>query len=715
MQPGTSTSAWLSRPDEREVPRRYAAPAGGLAFSPPPTDAGIEQTIRRVAGSFAAQPTISAASVASFATPARRVTAEGPTDAATASLATRDNEFRFPADPTTSAVTDNVDVLSALAQRPIDERAEIGVLWQTLLQQLDEKRFDFWFRGKVGLQLSADQFIIAASSEFLLDGVQRLFRKLLCKTVADCVRRPVQCRWVVDREIVAAAWQDGQLTIPLTSQPHTTFDSSKTPEIAETVASGIAPGFDQRSEAPPNRSRVRHNSSESTAPTISSSASFCDAIPRSLFTDQEPPTSDFQASTSPKPSATAPLTANPSSPQRGPHELNEPPVTPPTLATQGPSPKTTGQGAIRATATASPQPGRPTAESGNQSPRQRRLSDFADFGVTAANEMAVSACRQVGEGRAPEFNPLFLHGPVGCGKTHLLEAISRELRRTRPHWTILSMTAEAFANSFSRALAEKSQVSFRQRFRHVDVLLIDDVDFLTGMRVIRAEFLHSLRELMDQGRMVVLTSDRHPRLLSQLGEELVSRFMSGLVCRLEYPDLATRRLIIEQKLTRRQFALHDEIIRDLSQRFQGNVRSLEGAINCLQTYAQLKQQQLTPAIARDLLNDLERDCRKTVRLTDIEYVVASAFGLTVKEMKSASRARSICQPRMLAMFLARKHTRAAYSEIGQHFGGRDHTTVMAAERKVQSWIAGQTEIRLHSQVWSCLELLQTLEQQLLAG
>lgn len=362
---------------------------------------------------------------------------------------------------------------------------------------------------------------------------------------------------------------------------------------------------------------------------------------------------------------------------------------------------------------AAPAPSRPAVITSGG--RQRRLADLSDFIPTPLAEFALTACRHVATAPGTQFNPLFLYGSVGTGKTHLLEGICRQLRRTHAQLQVTLLTAEAFANYFTQALTERTLPSFRHKFRGVDVLLVDDVDFFESKRVFQEEFLHTLCDLADHGRQVVVTADRHPRLLTKLGDDLVSRFQSGLICRLETPDIDTRRQIVIRKAQRLDGDFAPEALQFVAERFTGSVRELEGALNCLQTFYGMTQKRITAATARQVLADLERDCLRVVRLADIERVVCQVFGLKPKDLKSDSRVRTLAQPRMLAMFLARKHTQSAYSEIGQHFGGRNHSTVMSAERKVQKWLEDNVTVRVASQSWTFQEIVANLEQQLLAG
>ncbi len=345
----------------------------------------------------------------------------------------------------------------------------------------------------------------------------------------------------------------------------------------------------------------------------------------------------------------------------------------------------------------------------------RRFADLADFVQGTCNELALTAAHQVCETPGDRFNPLYLHGGVGIGKTHLLEGIYRNIRRQFPSLEVMFLTSEAFTNYFTEALRDHTLPSFRQRFRNVDVLLVDDIDFLDAKRVIQEEFLHTFKQLESHSRQIVLTADRHPRLLSKLSDELVTRFLSGLVCRIEPPDFETRKRIVRNKGARLQAKFSAEALTFVAKRFKNNVRELEGALNCLQTYYAMTGKQIGVTAARQVLADLERDCIRVVRLSDIEQVVCHLFRLKSTDLKSPRRVRSISQPRMLAMFLARKHTQAAYSEIGQYFGGRNHSTVMSAEKKVQCWLTDQTTIKIASEAWSMHEVLDALEHHLLAS
>ena len=346
---------------------------------------------------------------------------------------------------------------------------------------------------------------------------------------------------------------------------------------------------------------------------------------------------------------------------------------------------------------------------------KRKFASMREFVRGRCNELAITAAEQVCQAPGAQYNPLYIHGGVGSGKTHLLEGIYGEIRRAYPSLRVMMLTSEAFTNYFTQALRDRTLPSFRQKFRNVDVLIVDDVDFLDSKRVVQEEFLHTFKQLESQGRQVVLSADRHPRLLAKLSEELTTRFLSGLVCRLETPDLVTRQQIVNQKAARLTIEIAADALEFVAKRFRNNVRELQGALNCLQTYGRMTGKRINAATARKVLADLERDCIRIVRIADIEQAVCRMFGVLPDELKSSRRSRSLTQPRMLAMFLARKHTQAAYSEIGKYFGGRIHSTVMSAEKKVLDWVATRSRVQVASQVWAFDEVVESLEQQLLAG
>ncbi len=347
--------------------------------------------------------------------------------------------------------------------------------------------------------------------------------------------------------------------------------------------------------------------------------------------------------------------------------------------------------------------------------KQRRFMSLTDFVAGPCNELALTASRQVCIAPGERLSSLYLHGSVGTGKTHLAEGIYQEIRRQHPQLQILFMTAEEFGNRFTHALRTQALPGFRQRFRNVDILIVDDISFLDGKRAMQEEFLHTFKQLASHGGQVVVTSDCHPRLLKQMSDELVTRLLCGMVCRLEAPDAETRRRIVQAKCETSNAQIADEALDYVARRFVHSVREIEGALNTLQAWQQMTGRKVSLKIARQALSELERDCIRVVKLADIERAVCDLFGVTDDDLKGSRRTRSVSQPRMLAMFLARRHTQAAYKEIGEFFGGRNHSTVVAAEKKIDTWLRTENDMTVGGRRWSLSDVVERLEQQILAG
>jgi chromosomal replication initiator protein len=370
---------------------------------------------------------------------------------------------------------------------------------------------------------------------------------------------------------------------------------------------------------------------------------------------------------------------------------------------------------IATTSAAKLSPQRGKAQRGETRREGRRFAKLDSFIQGACNELAVTAARQVASHPGERFSPLYIHGGVGVGKTHLAEAIYCEVRKLNPEMQVVFMTAESFGNQFTHALRNQSLPSFRARFRNVDVLIVDDIGFLNGKPGMQEEFLHTFEQLSSHGKQVVVTADCHPRLMSKMSGELTTRFLCGLVSRLEVPDLQTRRQIVRVKMLPYAGQVSDEAMDFVARRFTHSVRELEGALNTLRTWYAMTKNKVSLQTARQALSELERDCIRVVRLPDIEAAVCQLFGIDACDLKSDKRTRSVSQPRMLAMFLARRHTQAAYKEIGDFFGGRNHSTVVAAEKKVDTWLRAEKELTFAGRNWHLSDIMETIEQLLLAG
>jgi chromosomal replication initiator protein len=343
--------------------------------------------------------------------------------------------------------------------------------------------------------------------------------------------------------------------------------------------------------------------------------------------------------------------------------------------------------------------------------RWRRLSDFV---VGPCNRVAHAAAQSVVEAPGEGANPIVLHGPVGTGKTHLLEGIYGGLRRAHPDWRVLYLTSEDFTNRFVQAMRLNKLTSFRKQFRECDALLVDDLHFLASKKATQTEFLHTFDALQVDGRQMVLTCDCHPRLADDFTPELTDRLLGGVVWGLTPPDAATRLEVLRNKaLQKGEKPLPDEVLRFLASQLRGNVRELEGALHSVRHYSRVTGRPVDVPLVREALADLLRHAVRVVQLADIDRVVCAVLRLDSGTLQSKGRAWAVSHPRMVAMFLARRHTAASFSDIGKHFGGRNHSTAVAAEKKVRQWLDADAELALGQRRIRVRELLEHLERDLL--
>ena len=254
--------------------------------------------------------------------------------------------------------------------------------------------------------------------------------------------------------------------------------------------------------------------------------------------------------------------------------------------------------------------------------------------------------------------------------------------------------------------------SFRARYRSAGGLIVDDVHFLAAKRATQDEFLHTFNALIDKGAPIVLAADQHPRLISRLTDELVTRFLGGMVVKIEPPDLATRRAILQARAAARGVNVPETVVAYIAEHLRSSIRELEGALHTVIAQAVLTGKRLDLNLAKTALRDTIRHTAQTVALRDVERAVCQLFQVSAEALKSDSRARALAYPRMMAMYLARKHTGAAYSEIGRYFGGRNHSTVISAEKKVQSWLRAEERSALLPGFETVADLLADLERTL---
>jgi chromosomal replication initiator protein len=312
---------------------------------------------------------------------------------------------------------------------------------------------------------------------------------------------------------------------------------------------------------------------------------------------------------------------------------------------------------------------------------------FENFVVGKPNELAHAAARRVAEssvgpGRSVPFNPLFLYGGVGLGKTHLMHAIAWHIRTHDPSRKLIYLSAEKFMYQFIRALRFKDTMAFKEQFRSVDVLMIDDVQFISGKDSTQEEFFHTFNALVDQNRQVIISADKSPSDLEGMEERMRSRLGWGLVADIHPTTYELRLGILQAKAEQQRMQIPIKVLEFLAHKITSNVRELEGALNRIVAHAQLVGRAITIESAQEVLHDLLRANDRRVTIDEIQKRVAEHYNIRLADMHSARRARAVARPRQVAMWLCKQLTPRSLPEIGRKFGGRDHTTVMHAVRKI---------------------------------
>lgn len=322
---------------------------------------------------------------------------------------------------------------------------------------------------------------------------------------------------------------------------------------------------------------------------------------------------------------------------------------------------------------------------------------FDSFVVGKPNELAHAAAKRVAEGGPVTFNPLFLYGGVGLGKTHLMHAIAHELETSRPDLNVVYLSAEQFMYRFVQALRERKMMDFKELFRSVDVLMVDDVQFIAGKDSTQEEFFHTFNALVDQNKQIIISADRAPGEIAELEERIKSRLQCGLVVDLHPTDYELRLGVLQSKVEqyRKQYpalVIDDGVLEFIAHRISTNVRVLEGALTRLFAFASLVGREITMELAQDCLADVLRASDRKITVEEIQRKVSDHYNIRLSDMIGPKRVRNFARPRQIAMFLAKQMTSRSLPEIGRRFGGRDHTTVMHGVRRIEELMTTDSQI-----------------------
>ena len=341
----------------------------------------------------------------------------------------------------------------------------------------------------------------------------------------------------------------------------------------------------------------------------------------------------------------------------------------------------------RAEAKAEPVPAQTQGGRGSHGGRQRKTAHlnprytFTSFVVGASNQFAHAACMRVAEVPAQAYNPLFIYGGVGLGKTHLLNAIGNHVAE-RTDLRIAYVTTEQFTNEVINSIRYDKMTDLRKRYRGIDMLLIDDVQFLAGKERTQEEFFHTFNSLYEARKQIVVSSDRFPKEMPDIEERLRSRFEWGLIADLQAPDVETRIAILRKKSEDEGMHLPEGVIQFLAENMKSNIRELEGALVRVGAYSSLTGQPIAMEMAKNVLRDVIGDKKKVIAMDDIQEAVATRFHVKIAELKSRRRSKTLVYPRQIAMYLCRELTDASFPEIGRQFGGKDHTTIIHACKQI---------------------------------
>jgi chromosomal replication initiator protein len=334
---------------------------------------------------------------------------------------------------------------------------------------------------------------------------------------------------------------------------------------------------------------------------------------------------------------------------------------------------------------ANPAPPRPSPDAGalEQVSGLASRYTFDTFVVGNSNQFAQAACQAVADLPSKAYNPLFLYGGVGLGKTHLLHAVGHQIARLYPSLRLLYLSTERFTNELINAIRYDRTAEFRAKYRNIDLLLIDDIQFISGKERTQEEFFHTFNDLYEAHKQIVVSSDSAPKEIPDIEERLRSRFEWGLIADIQPPDFETRVAILKKKAELEHVRLPDEVAYLIATRIKANIREIEGSLTRMMAFCSLSGREMSVDLAQDILSELWGDEEKVITIEHIQRKAAEFFGIKLSDMRARNRTKAVAFPRQIAMYLARQLTHASLAEVGRAFGGKDHTTVLHAVEKIQ--------------------------------
>jgi chromosomal replication initiator protein len=318
---------------------------------------------------------------------------------------------------------------------------------------------------------------------------------------------------------------------------------------------------------------------------------------------------------------------------------------------------------------------------------------FDTFVVGSSNQFAQAACQAVADLPSKAYNPLFIYGGVGLGKTHLLHAVGHETVRLFQGMTVVYLSSERFTNELINAIRYDRTAEFRARYRTIDLLLIDDIQFISGKERTQEEFFHTFNDLYESRKQIIVSSDCSPKDIPEIEERLRSRFEWGLIADIQPPDFETRVAILKKKAALERVRLADDVAYLIASRVKSNIRELEGSLTRMIAFCALTGREMSVDLAQEVLSDLWGEEEKIITIEQIQRKVSDFFGVKLSDLKAKNRTRAVAFPRQIAMYLARQLTHASLSEVGRSFGGKDHTTVLHAVDKIQTLLQDDPKLR----------------------